>query len=192
VQKAAPGRHLEQFGLEPRKYVLFVGRLVPENCAHHLVEAFSRLDTDMKLVIVGDAPYADEYIRRLKAGAGAKVLFTGYLFGEGYRELSSNAYLFVETAEVGGTHPALVEAMAFGNCVVVNDTPANLEVVADAGFSYEGQRGSASLREVLQQLLRSSGTVLEYRQRAERRAAACYSWEAVATQYEAVFKSLLE
>jgi len=61
---------LERFGLESRRYILFVGRLVPENCAHTLINAFSRVETDLNLVIVGDAPYADEYKASLKASAG--------------------------------------------------------------------------------------------------------------------------
>ena len=60
VPRVAPGETLARFGLAPQEYVLFVGRLVPENCAHHLVEAFRKLETDMKCVIVGDAPYAEE------------------------------------------------------------------------------------------------------------------------------------
>ena len=191
VEKAPPGEYLRQFNLEPRKYVLFVGRLVPENCAHHLVEAFRGLDTDVKCVIVGDAPYADDYIRELKALAGDNVIFTGYLFGEGYRELGSNAYVFVETSEVGGTHPALIEAMAFGNCVIVNDTPQNLEVIGDAGLSYEGKHGGAHLYEVLGRLLESEATVREYRQRAQSRAAEHYSWDSVVMRYEDLFKRLL-
>ena len=63
-----PGETLARFGLAPRRYVLFVGRLVPENCAHHLVEAFQGLDTDLKCVIVGDAAYAKEYMTLLKKG----------------------------------------------------------------------------------------------------------------------------
>ena len=144
-----PGPHLRRWGLTPRRYVLFVGRLVPENCAHHLVEAFAGLSTDVRCVVVGDAPYSADYIRALRAAADPRVIFTGYLFGEGYRELLSNAYGFVETSEVGGTHPALLEAMAAGCCVVVNDTPENLETVGDAGFSYEGALGAANLRSVL-------------------------------------------
>jgi len=101
VAPLPPGPFLERYGLEPRRYFLFVGRLVPENCAHHLVDAFSTLDTDMKCVVVGDAPYAEEYIASLKARAGERVIFTGYLFGEGYRELSTHPYAFVETSGVG-------------------------------------------------------------------------------------------
>ncbi len=157
----ATGPHLARYGLEPGRYVLFVGRLVPENCAHHLVEAFRGLATDFKCVIVGDAPYAAAYIRSLRATTDPRVVFTGYVFGEGYRELASNAYCFVETSEVGGTHPALLEAMAFGRCVVVNDTPENLETIGDAGFSYEGATGAASLRAVLERLLKDPALVQE-------------------------------
>ncbi len=102
---APPGTHLARHGLEPGRYVLFVGRLVPENCAHHLVEAFDGLATDMKCVIVGDAPYAEAYIRSLRATSDPRVVFTGYVFGDGYRELLSSAYCFVETSEVGGHAP---------------------------------------------------------------------------------------
>ena len=71
------------------------------------------------------------------------VVFTGYVFGEGYQELNTNAYAFVETSGVGGTHPALVEAMAFGNCVVTHNTPENLETLGEAGLWYNGQAGAA-------------------------------------------------
>jgi glycosyltransferase involved in cell wall biosynthesis len=113
----APGRYLAQYGLTPGRYVLFVGRLVPENCAHHLVEAFQALATDFRCVIIGDAPYAAAYIRELRATSDPRVVFTGYLFGEGYRELASNAYCFVETSEVGGTHPALLDTAATGSAM---------------------------------------------------------------------------
>jgi len=191
VPRRPPGEYLARYGLEPGGYVLFVGRLVPENCAHHLVEAFAGLDTDLKCVIVGDAPYAEAYIADLKARAGPNVLFTGYLFGEGYHELGSNAYIFVETSEVGGTHPALVEAMAFGNCVVVNGTEENRETIGDAGFAYDGTQGAMALRSLLQRLLDDPALVAEYRRRAEERARALYDWEAVTDRYEELFRSLV-
>lgn len=185
-----PGAELSRWGLEARRYALFVGRLVPENCADHLVQAFQTLRTDMKCVIVGDAPYAEEYIARLKATHDPRVIFTGYCFGEGYWELASNAYLFVETSGVGGTHPALVEAMAFGNCVVAHATPENQETVDNAGFLYDGTSGASALALLLQQLLDDPDLVAAYRQKAAARAAAYYSWEKVTDEYEAMFKRL--
>ncbi|WP_169237262.1 glycosyltransferase [Candidatus Roseilinea sp. NK_OTU-006] len=191
-----PGDVLRRFGLTPGQYVLFVGRLVPENCAHHLVDAWLQLHNtqhavrDMKCVITGDAPYAADYIASLKARAqrNPSIVFTGYQFGEAYAELASNAAIFVETSEVGGTHPALVEAMAFGNCVIVNDTAENLETIGDAGFSYSGERGSVALAEVLVHLLSRPDTIAEYRRRARLHAQMCYSWDRVTDQYEALLR----
>jgi glycosyltransferase involved in cell wall biosynthesis len=189
VEVRPPGGTLAHFDLQPGKYVLFVGRLVPENCAHHLVDAFHGLDTSLKCVIVGDAAYATDYIVALKASAqdDPRVTFAGYVFGEGYYELGSNAGIFVETSGVGGTHPALVEAMAFGNCVVVHNTAENLETIGDAGFAYDGKAGAGSLRQMLRDLLRQPALVEEYRQRARKRAQSCYSWEAVTDAYERLF-----
>lgn len=193
VERAAPGETLARFGLEPNKYVLFVGRLVPENYAHHLLEAFAGLDTDLKCVIVGDAPYAEAYIASLKrlGAQDPRIVFTGYVFGEGYLELGSNAYVFVETSGVGGTHPALIEAMAFGNCVVVHDTAENLETIAEAGLSYRGRTGAQSLRKVLQRLLEQPDLVSEYGRRAQNRARTYYTWTAVADAYERLFYRLV-
>ena len=193
VEILPPGETLSHFGLEPRNYILFVGRLVPENCAHHLVETFRSLDTDFKCVIVGDAPYAEKYISSLKESAknDRRIIFTGYIFGKGYYELGSNAYVFVETSGVGGTHPALIEAMAFENCVVVHNTPENLETIGDAGFAYDGTIGADSLREVLQHLFNNPARVEEYRHRAQRRAQTHYSWEAVTDAYERLFYQIL-
>jgi glycosyltransferase involved in cell wall biosynthesis len=189
------GKALQQFGLLPGKYILFVGRLVPENCAHHLVEAWRRLQQtpeknsvtrDMKCVIVGDAPYSAEYITALKASAKGceSIIFTGYQFGDAYSELASNATLFVETSEVGGTHPALVEAMSLGNCVVVNNTPENLETIDGNGFGYSGNIGADALSEQLATLLLHPETIHSYRERAQQYAHTHYSWDAVTNQYE--------
>jgi glycosyltransferase involved in cell wall biosynthesis len=82
---------LERLGLEPRRYILFVGRLEPENNPHLLVEAFARIPAEqargMKLVVVGGAPYASDYIRQVMRAADPRVVFPGYVFGRGYWEL---------------------------------------------------------------------------------------------------------
>jgi glycosyltransferase involved in cell wall biosynthesis len=194
VQYRQAGEWLDRLGLKPRKYILFVGRLVPENCAHHLVEAFTNLETEMHCVIIGDAPYAEDYIRdlKMKGESDPRITFTGYLFGEGYEEVTSNAYVFVETSEVGGTHPALLEAMALGNCVVVNNTPENLETIGDSGLSYDGQQGSSALQDVLSYLISNPKTVETMRSKARTRVSEHYTWEKVTDKYEEIFRSLVD
>lgn len=194
IETVPPGDVLKKYNLEPHKYILFVGRLVEENCAHHIVDAFREIETDMKCVIVGDAAYAQDYIASLKARAqdDPRIIFTGYVFGKGYHELGTNASIFIESSGVGGTHPALTEAMAFGNCVVVYNTPENLETIGDAGFAYDGKVGAPDLRRVLEKLFSSPTLVQEYAQNAQHRAQTHYTWDAVTDAYEALFFELCQ
>ena len=184
---------LERLGLEPRKYILFVGRLEPENNPHLLVEAFSRISAEeargMKVAIVGGAPYADEYIRRVRRAADPRVVFPGYVFGRGYWQLQHHAYLFCAPTEVGGTHPVILEAMAAGNCVLVNDHRPNAETVGDAGVYFSGSVGVDDLARRLEWLLGDPAAVEKYRDRALRRAKD-YSWEAVTDRYEELLNAV--
>jgi glycosyltransferase involved in cell wall biosynthesis len=178
---------LERLGLEPRKYVLFVGRLEPENNPHLLVEAWARIPSEktsgMSLVVVGGAPYASEYILRVRRAADPRVVFPGYVFGRGYWELQRNAYLFCAPTEVGGTHPVILEALVAGNCVLVNDYEPNAETVGEAGVYFSGRDGVPDLARQLEHLIDNPEEVEDYRARARERAKQ-YSWDAVATAYE--------
>ena len=186
---------LERLGLEPGKYILFAGRLEPENNPHLLVEAFAQISAEraraLKLVIVGGAPYARGYIRQLWRAAGPRVIFPGYVFGRGYWELQRHAYLFCAPTEVGGTHPVILEALSAGNCVLVNDHRPNVETVGDAGIYFSGRAGVTDLTAQLERLLDDPELVLEYRSRALKRAQQ-YSWEAVTDQYEQLLRAVCE
>jgi glycosyltransferase involved in cell wall biosynthesis len=183
---------LERFHLESREYLLFVGRLVPENNIHYLIRAFEQTRTNKKLVIVGDDPWEKEYVRSLKLTRDPRLVFTGGVYGTGYAQLQRNAYVFVLPDEVGGTHPALVEAMGFGNCVLVNDTASNVEVIGDAGFSYSGVDAHHDLSRQMQFLLDNPAIVVKYRAKAEQRARANYRWEHVVRDHVNFYTQILE
>ena len=182
-----PDRELvRKWRVEPNRYVLYVSRLEPENNAHLVIEAFKKVRTAYRLLVVGDAPYAEEYIKDLKARARGdkRIVFTGFVFGQDYRALQQNAYCYVHATEVGGTHPALLEAMGYGNCVLTLATPENLEVVGDAGVPYADE---FDLAEKLQRVLRDGSLVHAYRQRAQLRIRSHYDWDRVVDQYEQLF-----
>lgn len=174
---------LDQLGLTPGEYILFVGRLVPENNAHLLVEAYEKLDTDWPLVIVGDAPYADEYIADLKARGSDRVLFPGYVFGDGYAELVRNCGIMCAPTEVGGTHPVIVEAMAAGAPLVVSDHAPNLEVVGDTAATFSLAAAPASLAGVLTRLLTDPERRRHLGEDAAARAAERFGWSTCADRY---------
>jgi glycosyltransferase involved in cell wall biosynthesis len=177
---------LDELGLTPGEYLLFVGRLVPENNAHLLVDAYGKLDTDWPLVVVGDAPYADDYIPGLKAGAGEDVLFPGYVFGDGYAELVNNCGLMCVPTEVGGTHPVIVEAMAAGAALVVSDHEPNIEVVGDAAATFSLAAAPASLTQVLARLIGDPERRAALGEAAAARAAQRFGWGQCAERYLAL------
>ncbi|RKY52388.1 MAG: glycosyl transferase family 1 [Candidatus Neomarinimicrobiota bacterium] len=177
---------LKRFGIKKGQYVLYVSRLEPENNAHVVVKAFEKVKTDFKLVIVGDAPYSKNYIKQLKSTNDPRIVFTGYIFGKGYREFQSHAYCYVQATEVGGTHPALVEAMAHGNCILANDVPEHREVLGDAGIYFK-HNDPCDLSAKLQYFLDHPGEVEKYRVKAEARVREKYTWEKVTSDYERLF-----
>jgi glycosyltransferase involved in cell wall biosynthesis len=172
-----------RLGVEPGRFVLFVGRLVPENNAHLLVAAHRALATDWPLVIVGDAPYADDYIAGLRASAGPDVRMPGYVFGDGYRELVHRCGVMCAPTEVGGTHPVIVEGMAAGAALLVSDHAPNREVVGDAAATFALAGGAPALADALGALIADGPRRDELGARAAQRAAARYSWDACAESY---------
>ena len=180
---------VRRWRVEPNRYVLYVSRLEPENNAHLVVEAFKRVRTGHKLLIVGDAPYARDYINDLKARArrDKRIVFTGFVFGRDYRALQQNAYCYVHATEVGGTHPALLEAMGFGNCVLTLAAPENIEAIGDAGIAYADE---TDLAEKLQRVLRDGSLVHAYRNRAQARVKEFYDWDYVVDRYEDLFAKM--
>lgn len=177
--------------LEPDRYVLYVSRLEPENNALLVVQAYARVDTDVPLVIVGDAPYARDYITRVKAAADRRVRFLGFRFGDDYHALQANALCYIQATEVGGTHPALVEALGHQNAVIAHDVPEHREVVGEAG-RYFAYRDDTDLARRLRELLDSPAEVERLRRLAGRRAAEHYSWDHVTALYEAYFHELVD
>jgi len=186
ARRAAPEK-LAPFGLKPNQYVLYVSRLEPENNAHLVIEAYKRVKTDLPLVIVGGAPYAEEYIAQLKSTTDRRVRFLGFVFGEDYRALQQNAYCYVHATEVGGTHPALIEAMGAGNCALTLKTPENLEVIGDAGIIYDSV---SDLTRQLQRVINDPSMIGEYRRRAMTRVIEYYNWEQITDQYEELLARL--
>lgn len=189
VERRPDRAAVRRWRAEPNRYVLYVSRLEPENNAHLVIEAFKKVRTAYRLLIVGDAPYAHDYISDLKARARGdkRIVFTGFVFGQDYRALQQNAYCYVHATEVGGTHPALLEAMGYGNCVLTLATPENIEAVGDAGIPYADE---FDLAEKLQRVLRDGSLVQSYRNRAQVRVQRYYDWDRVVDQYEKVFAEM--
>jgi len=141
--------------------------------------------------MVGGAPYARELQRRLVALAAAdpRVLLTGPVYGEGYRQLLFASRAYVHATEVGGTHPALVEAMGAGRVVLFLDNLANREVVRDTGVAFRFAP-PYTLEDALRELLADPARFARFGEAARARVADHYRWDAVTDAYEKVLEEM--
>ncbi len=179
---------LEKLGLARGRYFLYVSRMEPENNGLLVREAFEQVtETDMKLALIGDAPYAAEYIARVRDTRDPRVVMPGGVYGEGYRELTSHSFAYIHATEVGGTHPALIESMGRGALTLYLDTAENREVAGDAAIAFTHGNLAEKLRAVLAM---SEVERDDWRRRAAERIAARYSWRAVTDAYEALLTGL--
>lgn len=186
-----PPRKLASLGLEPGRYVLFVGRLVPEKGVHFLCEAFSRIDTDLKLALVGGLSFSDDYVRLLKRYESDRIRLLDYVFGESLEELWSHAYLVAQPSTMEGLSIALLEALSYGRCVLISDIPENLEVAEEVSVSFRS-KDVDDLHRQLERLIRDPDEVRRYEQHARRHIELHYSWDKVAEHTAAVYRDLVE
>jgi glycosyltransferase involved in cell wall biosynthesis len=182
---------LQKFGLQPDQYLLYVGRLVPENGIDLLIKAFKKVKTEKKLVIIGDAPYAEKYKQYLHEIADNRVIFTGYTFDSDYAQLSSHAYFYIQPSGIEGTRPALLDQMGFGNCVLVRNSTVNMEVVGSCGCLFDGARKFQGLTEKLQELVDFQETVIYFRKKSRSRIEQYYNWEWLTDFYEDLFMRMV-
>jgi glycosyltransferase involved in cell wall biosynthesis len=186
--KVPTSRVLQELGLEPGRYFLYVSRMEPENNALLVREAFEKLDTGMKLALIGDAPYAHDYIRCVRDTRDARVVMPGAIYGRGYHELQSHCFAYIHATEVGGTHPALIEAMGRGALTLYLDTVENAEAAGGAALAFTPD----NLTEQLARTLAMSDAERERLQSAAmQRVRERYSWDAVTEAYERLLRSLL-
>jgi glycosyltransferase involved in cell wall biosynthesis len=188
VGKVETDQVLKNLGLARDEYFLYVSRMEPENNALLVREAFERVRTSKKLVLVGDAPYAEEYIRRVRETSDPRIMMPGAIYGTGYHELQSHSFAYIHATEVGGTHPALIEAMGRGALTLYLDTPENAEVARGAGIAFTPETLSTRLQEVLAMTDSEAG---QWRRRAMDRVIERYSWDGVTDAYERLFERML-
>jgi glycosyltransferase involved in cell wall biosynthesis len=192
VKPKTEAKEIYRLGLKPKEYILFACRLVPEKGAHFLVSALRKLDTDMKLVIAGDAQGATEYRKKLfdLAEGDERILFPGFVEGRLIEELFSHCYIYAQPSEVEGLSLSILEAMSYGNCCLVSDIPENLEAIGNAGFHFTNKNVD-DLAARLRWLLENPEEVEAVNAGARERIRQYYSWESISEQIEKLYLGIL-
>jgi glycosyltransferase involved in cell wall biosynthesis len=120
----------EDLNIQAGRYVLAVGRLVPEKGFDDLVLAFRNADIDLNLVIVGDCDHEDEYSQNLRRMASDQVIFAGRRSGDALKALYQHASVFVLPSYHEGLPIVALEAISAGTSVILSDITPNLDIEA--------------------------------------------------------------
>ena len=192
VEYREPKKILE-LRLEKGRYILFAARLVAEKGPHFLIEAFRKIDTDMKLVVAGDAAHAEEFKAALRdlAGDDGRILFPGFVTGRLLEELFSNAYVFCLPSTLEGLPIALLEAMSYGSCCLASDIPENMEAVEDFGYCFKN-RDVEDLKRQLEFLIEHPDMVENKKQISRDHVLKNYSWDTITDQMEQLYFDVLK
>jgi glycosyltransferase involved in cell wall biosynthesis len=183
---------LAELALEPYSYHLVVARFEPENHVHLALEGYLSSKARLPLVLVGGAPYADEYIAELKTRAATNpaVRLLGAVWDQELLDaLYAGAASYVHGHSVGGTNPSLLRAMGAAAPVLAYDVPFNREVLGPDGQFWTNPSTLAGQFEGAEANPERSR---ERGRQAQIRAAADYTWDDVAAQYEALCQRIAQ
>ena len=194
VSYSSASDRITEWGLEEKKYILSLGRLIKHKGVHYLIEAFKKLEDSgklaegFKLAIVGDGFHTDDYVEYLhRISEGRKsIVFTGAQSGETINQIFSHAYLFVQPSESEGLSIALLEAMGYGLAPLVSDIKENIEPVGDCGFSFKS-KDAEDLRFKLEYLIGNPEKTAAIGACAEKRAHNEYGWDSIVEKTLSVY-----
>jgi len=188
-------RIVDELGLQPRRYVLSVGRLVPEKATDLLIAAFAQVPGDFQLVVAGGSSFTDDYVAYLRelAAADPRVKMVGFVYGDLLEELYNNAAVFCLPSLVEGLPLTLLEASSYARPVIASAISPHVEVLREDGpghrlVSVDDQAALArSLTAVLADLPgeEAGGPALQHR------VMANHNWDAVADATEEVYRRVL-
>ena len=187
IMDPPPFKEAGSFGLESGRYILTVGRFIVERGFHTLLDAYGKVDTDLRLVIVGDARFEEDYASGLKQLADGRVLFPGYLCGNLLEELYAHCAFYVLPSTVEGLPISLIEAMGHSRPILMSDIPENLEVAGGIARTFRAG-DSDDLARSLRTILESSNDErAEMGRRGRERVLAEYTWDGVTDRLEQLY-----
>jgi glycosyltransferase involved in cell wall biosynthesis len=182
---------LEGWELDSGNYILFLGRFSPEKNCHLLIEAYKKIDTQVRLVLAGGSSYTDDYATQLRNHGDDRILLLDWISGNALEELLTHAMLFVLPSDIEGLSLALLDAMGARVCVLASDIPENLEVVEGAGFTF--RHGDVDDLQSVLELLISDPEMREVAVlAAEQRIREGYLWPQITREIEQVYRRVME
>jgi glycosyltransferase involved in cell wall biosynthesis len=181
---------LQELGLTPGSYYLFVGRFIPDKGLQYLVPAFERLSTDKKLVLVGGSPNPAGFEARIRSSKDPRIVFPGFVYGAKTHALMKHAYAYIQPSDVEGLSPVILENMALRTPIICSDIQENRYVVGESGKLFR-KGDSEDLLRALQWSLDHPQELAAMGEEGFRRASSLFSWDSVTREHVRVFNEYI-
>jgi glycosyltransferase involved in cell wall biosynthesis len=176
----------DKLGIVKKEYFLFIGRFIPDKGLHYLIQAFEKLETTKKLVLVGGSPNPSNYERKLLSTKDSRILSVGYIYGEDSLRLMKHAYCYIQPSEVEGLSPVILNVMSIGTPIICSNIKENIYAVSDTAILFE--KGNVnSLKIALECSLSDYKQLMINAENAKIRAVKLFSWNKVALDHEYLF-----
>jgi glycosyltransferase involved in cell wall biosynthesis len=186
VETNAKANHISQFGLEPKKYIISVSRIIRLKGIQYLIEVLKNSpEINIKVAIVGEGEYRNE-LEKL-ADNDPRIIFTGNQTEESLDQFYSQAKMFIQASEMEGLSISLLEAMAHGLPCMVSDISANREASGDTALYFTPQN-TVSLKEKLVYALNHETEMQELGKKGKERTDKMFNWNLISDETIKVYK----
>lgn len=188
VKEPAPDTAiLDRLGVAPEKYLLFVGRFIPDKGVHLLIRAFESVVTDMKLVLVGGSPNPGNYENEIHQTQDERIIFAGYVYGDDTNILMKKAYVYIQPSLIEGLSPVILTVMGLGTPLICSDIVENQFITGDNATHFISGN-SDSLAQKLNYCLNNPENLKQMAEVGRADILDRFNWDSVASQYMELFK----
>ncbi|MHA1341268.1 MAG: glycosyltransferase family 4 protein [Promethearchaeota archaeon] len=181
---------IKQFGIDKNNYILFVGRLIPTKGPKILIDAFKKVKTKAKLVLVGGSSHTDEYEKFLRKESNENILFLGYQHGKILNALFDHCMIFVFPSQIEGLPIVLLESLCALKPIIFSDIPENVEIADGLGISFRSG-DSNDLAEKLSYALTNIDEFDIFKSKIIEKLRAKYDWNLITEQYIKAYRDII-
>jgi glycosyltransferase involved in cell wall biosynthesis len=178
---------LQKLGLQKNEYFLFVGRFIPDKGLHLLVDAFEKINTSKKLVLIGGSPNPSSYEQKITSTKDKRIIFPGYIYGDDTNILMHNAYAYIQPSLIEGLSPVILTVMGLGTPLICSNIKENLFITKENAVTFESGN-IVSLKEAIENTLAHHDAILLNANRGKCDVLERFNWDNIADQYIEILK----
>jgi glycosyltransferase involved in cell wall biosynthesis len=184
---------LKEKGVEAGEYFFALSRFIPHKAIEDIIDAFKKVETSKKLLIIGSASPDQKWYEQLlhdHAEGDRRVIFAGHTSGLALKQLLANSFAMIHASRSEGLSVAILEGMSYGKMVIMSDIPENLELIDHSGISFP-TGDIEKLAEVIRWSVGDPEVVKQRGHRAREVIKELYSWDSVVKRMEYQYQKLL-